>query len=788
MTGALDNQEVKPGAGGGSISEPGRHLGMFLGLLDGLRAAIYVADMETHVILYMNRYMKKLFGDRVGDICWKTFQVGQSGPCAFCTNSRLVDASGRPTGTIMWEYHHPKTGTWWDIHDQAIPWLDGRMVRMEIAYNITERKKGEEAIRNEQQRWKQIVDFLPDATFVIDREGKVLAWNRAIEKMTGIRAEDMLGKGDYEYAIPFYGKRRPLLIDLVMAWDEATGATYEYVKKEGDALISETYDCRLVPGGTLWNKASVLYDEQGRIAGAVESIRDITARKRQEKTVRESEEKYRSLFEQAIDAIVITDPRGRIKDANSAALTLFGYSLEEMRSINFQRLYVIPGDGVRFVGEMAKRGFVDEFFTRLRRSDGTEMECTLNVTARKDTRGSVLEYQGIIRDVTEARRLQMQLHESRKMEAISTLAAGIAHQFNNALTPIIGNIDLLAMDHAHDPEMMASLKQMKDSARRMAHLTRQLLAYAREGRYRAERIRPGALVLETIPLVQHTLNPLVQLETDLPPDLPDVKVDISQMEMVLSGLVANSNEAIEGPGRIRISLATLVPDRGFLARHGIDPGPYVCLSVEDTGKGMDQQTRERIFDPFFTTHFLGRGLGMAAVYGIVKNHGGAIEVDSEPGKGTTVRVYLPAEGSGPREEKSAAIEPVRPEPEARKGTVLVVEDEALVMDLNRAILEKLGYRVLPATTGHEAIETAKTFEGAIDLALLDIKLPDMTGAQVYGAMKEKRPGLKVLLCSGYAEDGPAQEILQAGAEGFIQKPFSVAEVKEKLDKILGKTD
>jgi two-component system, cell cycle sensor histidine kinase and response regulator CckA len=651
---------------------------------------------------------------------------------------------------------------------------------------IAERRKTEEALRTEHRRWRQVIDFLPDATFVIDTEGKVVAWNRAIEKMTGIRAEDMLGKGDYEYAIPFYGTRRPVLIDLAMRWDHEMEAAYEYVKKEGEALVSETYDSLVRPGGTLRNKASLLYDENGRVTGAIESIRDITQRKHYETSLRESEEKYRALFEQARDAIVLTSERGRVMDANTSALNLFGYSMEEMKALNFQRFYVDPDDAVRFTQEIEKKGGVHEFFTRLRRSDGLEMECTMTVTARRNSQGSIVAYQGIIRDITESRRLQMQLHESRKMEAIATLAGGIAHQFNNALTPIIGNIDLLQMDHAQDAEMVNTLKQMKESARRMAHLTRQLLAYAREAKYHAQVMPLAEVVLDTIDLVQHTLNPDVRLETELPPDLPHVEVDPSQMQMVLSGLIANSNEATEGPGRIRISIANAVLDPNFLARHGLEPGPYVCLSVEDTGKGMDEATRKRIFDPFFTTHFLGRGLGMAAVYGIIKNHGGAIEVDSELGKGTIVRVYLPAVGAGSKEQGAKDVKTPGLQPGSVKGSILVIDDEEMVMELTGAILERLGYRVLEATTGKAAVHMAKTFDGPIDLALLDIKLPDMSGKQLYPLIMAARPGLKVVVWSGYALDGPAQEILDAGADGFLPKPFSLEALNKKLKQVLQK--
>jgi len=646
-----------------------------------------------------------------------------------------------------------------------------------------------ESLRISEERLRQIIDFLPDATFVIDTEGKVVAWNRAIEKMTGIGAKDMLGKGDFEYAIPFYGKRRPILIDLVRRWDKETEAAYLYVKKEDDILVSETYDCLVRPGGTLWNTASLLYDENGEVTGAIESIRDITERKGYEESLRESEERYRTLFEQARDAIVITTERGHVIDANSYALNLFGYTKEEMLALNFQRLYVNPDDGSRFLNMIQKTGTIDEFVTRLRRSDGSEMDCTFNAVVHQDkSQGTVLGYLGIIRDITESRRLQMQVQESQKMEAIATLAGGIAHQFNNALTPIIGNIDLLQMDHAEDDDLMDGMNRIKASARRMAHLTSQLLAYARGGKYHAQVLSLADFISDTIRLTEHTLRSDVRVETDLLPGVSDINADLIQMQMVLSALIANANEAMEGPGRIRIAAVDADLDQKLMRRHGLRPGPYVCLSVEDTGKGMDQETQERIFDPFFTTHFLGRGLGMSAVYGIVKNHGGAIGVESALGKGATIRIYLPAvraEAKG----RSTTIDRKRwVEPDGLKGTILVIEDEEMIMDLARSMLERLGYRVLEAGTGKEAVEMAQSFEGEIDLALLDIKLPDMSGSQVYPLITEQRPGLKVVVCSGYSIDGPAQEILDAGAEAFMQKPFSLPNMSEKVRSVLAGPD
>jgi CheY-like chemotaxis protein len=372
------------------------------------------------------------------------------------------------------------------------------------------------------------------------------------------------------------------------------------------------------------------------------------------------------------------------------------------------------------------------------------------------------------------------------MEAIATLAGGIAHQFNNALAAIIGNLDLLEMDSCEDEKAQRRLNAMKQSARHMAHLTNQLLAYARGGKYRVETMCLSDFAGKAIPLLEHTLRPDVRIETDLPLDIRHIKADPTQMEMVLSALVSNANEAMDGPGRIRISTRDMDLDSTFLRGYpGLKPGPYVCLSVADDGGGMDTETRQRMFEPFFTTHFFGRGLGMPAVYGIVTNHHGIIAVDSEPGSGTEVRVYLPATGEkglGTRGSETAQ-DPAVQLP-AGQGTILVIEDEPLVMELTRALLERFGYAVLEAMTGKEAVETARVFDGEIALALLDIRLPDMTGNQVYPLIRDARPDMKVIVCSGYSIDGPAQEILDAGAHGFVQKPFSALALSRKLRDVL----
>jgi len=384
-----------------------------------------------------------------------------------------------------------------------------------------------------------------------------------------------------------------------------------------------------------------------------------------------------------------------------------------------------------------------------------------------------------IRLENEKKQLEARLLQSQKMEAIATLAGGIAHEFNNALVGITGNADLLELDFPNDEKLKNYTTSMKTSAFRMAGLTNQLLAYARGGKYQPETFSLSKFIKDTLTLLQHTMDPSICIDTDLPHDSSPVEGDLTQLQMVLSALLNNASEAIDGGGgSIRVSVRDEKVDGGFTdTGYDLKPGSYVCITIEDNGQGMDRETRQRIFEPFFSTKFHGRGLGLSAAYGIVKNHGGRIFVDSIQGSGTVIRIFLPAADRDKEikeAKKSKALLPSEPE------TILLIDDEEPVMKVARTMLERLGYRVLAAKTGGEAIDIAQTYDGEINLSLLDIKLPDMEGGNVYPLIMKARPNLKVIVCSGYSIDGPAQAILDAGALDFIQKPFTFNTLSEKL--------
>ena len=662
---------------------------------------------------------------------------------------------------------------------------DGSILEYQgIIRDISKAKRAQEELKTSQQRLSQIINFLPDATMVIDLEGKVIAWNRAIENMTGVKAREMLGKGNYEYAIPFYGERRPVLIDLVGKWDKEIEKEYQYIKRKGESLVSETYDPLVKPGGFLWNRASLLYDSTGEVIGAIESIRDITDRKVAEEALRKSEEQYRTLVDNLPVAVYrcTPGPKGAFLMVNPAFCKMFGYSSEEdVKKASVADIYANPDERKLFSDNLMEKGVVENDERALLKRDGTPVYASITASVVDGKDGEVSYFDCILIDITEQKKLENQLQQSQKMEAIGTLAGGIAHEFNNALMGIMGNIELLKMHLPEDEKRDKYFQAMKGSGYRMSRLTDQLLAYAQGGKYQPRDLKLDVFVIQTLPLLQYDLNPTVRVETHFPKDISYIKADYTQMQMVLSAILANSNEAIEDKGLIKITAENKDVDEDFTKQHpGLKPGPYVCLTIEDDGKGMDEETRSGIFEPFFTTKFQGRGMAMAAVYGIVKNHDGRISVESELGKGTTVQIYLPAVEIEVEKLKKANVEVA-----AGSGTVLMIEDEEVVIEVTQEMLEMLGYRVMVAETGKDAIHITETFDGQIDLALLDIKLPDLEGGKVYPLIMKARPDLKVIVFSGYAIEGPAQEILDAGAQGFIQKPFSVATLSEKLKEVLG---
>jgi two-component system, cell cycle sensor histidine kinase and response regulator CckA len=377
-------------------------------------------------------------------------------------------------------------------------------------------------------------------------------------------------------------------------------------------------------------------------------------------------------------------------------------------------------------------------------------------------------------------RMSEKLEEARKTEAIATLAGGIAHQFNNALAVISGNVELLDYDYQHDAGIRTFSLPISDATNRMVQLTNQLLAYAQGGKYKDRPNDLSSVTETTVSLIEHTIAPEIRVIMSLEPNLPKVKIDVTQIQMVISSIVANAAEAIRGNGQIIVSCSKItINNDNYVHYEGIPPGGYVVLSVVDDGVGMDVKTIKRVFEPFFTTKFQGRGLGMAAVFGIIRNHGGYIKVNSQADLGTEVQIYFPALATAEDTPKE------KPAPEIQgEGTVFMIEDDPGVVEINQAWLKRLGYQVLVATTAAQAIQIICRTNKPFDIALLDLVLPDMSGSAIYPLIREHRPFAKVIICSGYGLAGPTQELLDAGADNYIQKPYGLTDLHDIILKVM----
>ena len=551
------------------------------------------------------------------------------------------------------------------------------------------------------------------------------------------------------------------------------------------APFLETLACQLA----IALQKSLLHEELVKRAAQLEE--SLTEAKRTQKALSRSEERFRTVVEDLPALVCRFLSDGTLTFVNRNYANYFEKDIESL----------IGNDFFQFIPEGERQTVRNHFLSlspenptitydhKVIAPDGSMRWQRWTDRALFDEHGYVLEYQSLGRDITERkksehekRQLEAHLREAQRMEAIANLAGGIAHQFNNALAVVYGNMGLLQLNYADDQKIRQYCSAMEMSTQRMAHLTNQLLAYAQGGRYQPTDISLNEFVLATLSLIEHSIDPAITIETDLSKEAFMVNADCTQMQMVLSAVLTNAAEAIDGEGWIWISTRNeKVGDERTPRLSELNPGTYVRLTIRDEGKGMDESTRRRMFEPFFTTKRSGRGLGMSAVYGIIKNHGGGIIIDSELDKGTAVSIFLPALEPEKKKEKQPAAELVR-----GWGTILVIDDEEMIVNMSRMILEELGYRVIEARSGREAVNVANSFDGKIDLAILDFGLPDTPALKAYRLLKEARPNLKVLLCSGYAIGDPIQEILDAGADDFIQKPFSIAGLSAKLKEVLEK--
>ncbi|MFC1858169.1 PAS domain S-box protein, partial [Thermodesulfobacteriota bacterium] len=531
---------------------------------------------------------------------------------------------------------------------------------------------------------------------------------------------------------------------------------------------------------------SVIPGSQKSIAAAI----DITSRVEAEEALRRNEEKYRNILESVEDGYFEVDLEGNMTFFNESLCKITGYSKEDLIGLNY-REFTLPE-----ISEKMFKVFNQIYLTKqpseiadyeIIDKNGGTITIDLSASSIKDQEGKVTGFRGIMRDISvriraakERKKLEAHLQQAQQLKALGTLAGGIAHNFNNLLMGIQGNASLALLEMDATDSSYHKLEDIIKLVQSGAKLTTQLLGYARGGRYEIKSIDLNQLVKETGSTFAATRKE-ISVHTELAADLFGIEADQGQIEQVLLNLFVNAADAMPRGGNLYLKTVNLSHEEIKNKPYHPKPGKYVLLSVADDGIGIASEIKERIFEPFFTTKEIGRGigLGLASVYGIIKGHGGYIEVESKKGKGAVFGMYLPASTQEiqKKSEKTPTIM-------AGEGVVLLVDDEEIVLDVSAQILENLGYTVIKARTGKEAVEIYQEHKDSIDITILDMIMPGMGGGEAYDRIREIDRHVKVILSSGYSMDGQAYEILERGCDGFIQKPFNMNQLSQKIQEVL----
>ncbi|MBI4545657.1 MAG: PAS domain S-box protein [Gemmatimonadetes bacterium] len=740
-------------------------------ILESIRDGFVALDRGWR-FTYVNRKAEELLGrpraELVGRVVWEEFP--QSVGSRFYQEYHRALAEQRP---VDFEAPSLLVDRIFEVH--AYPAGDGLSVYFR---DITERRRAEEALRESEARLRQseaalresavryrgLFEQSRDAIYITARDGHFVDVNQAALDLFGYTREEILRLNARElYADPADRRRFQRAI-------EKKGAVLDFevqLRRKDGGLIH----CEL--------SSSVERAADGSVVGYRGIIHDITRRKRMQEALRQSEEHFRSLIEHALDIITILDAEGTIRYESPSVQRVLGYRPDEMLGrdvFSFVHPEDVAATREAFARVLSGRYGGEALELRFRHKDESwrVIEATANnLLAHPAVRGVVINSSDITerKQAEEAlRQREAQLRQAHKMEAVGRLAGGVAHDFNNLLTAIQGHAQLLIEDLAPDNPMAADLQEIKNAADRAASLTRQLLAFSRKQLLQPRPLDLNATVSELEKMLRRLIGEDIQMQVRLAPQLGRVRADLGQVEQVIVNLVVNARDAMPDGGRITIETANAELAREQAHRPEMQPGRYVMLAVTDTGHGMDRHTQSQIFEPFFTTkeHGRGSGLGLATVYGIVKQSGGYIWVYSEVDSGTTFKVYLP------RIDEPAAVIERAPRAAAPGGseTILLAEDDEAVRRLARRILERRGYAVLEAASGPQALQVAEQHTGRIYLLITDVVMPEMSGRELARRLAARDPEIRVLYMSGYTDDAIVRHgVLEAGI-AFLQKPFT----------------
>ena len=653
---------------------------------------------------------------------------------------------------------------------------DLRNTKEHLKRELEERGRSEQAFRKSEEQFLSLIESLPINIFSKNLKGRFTLVNKRFCETLGKAPEEILNKTDYDIHPPDLAKKYIKDDSHVIESQEILE-----VEEQHQALGGKAYIVNVIK--------APLYDLQGQLIGIIGIFWDITERRKVKEALVRSEKKYRDVVESANSVILRWDTEGKIIFINPYGLEFFGYSHEELIGKNVvetivpetetstQRDLILLMKDIQKDPDKYKNSENENI-----RKNGERVWVSWTNKAIVDEKGDIIEILSIGNDITLKKKLEAQLQQAQRMESLGTLAGGIAHDFNNLLMGIQGRISLMLMDTDSSHPFLDHLKGIEGYIKNAADLTKQLLGFARGGKYEVMSTDLNELIDKSAKMFGRTKKEIT-INRNPQKDIWSVEVDRSQIEQVLLNLYVNAWQSMPGGGELYLATENVIMDADDVKAYDIKSGKYVKISVTDMGIGMDKTTQQKIFDPFFTTKEMGRGmgLGLASTYGIIKNHDGMINVFSEKGKGTTFNIYLPASEEKVFREKGLSNDML-----TGKESILLVDDEDMVIEVGKAMLAKIGYHVITAKGGKEAIEIYKKRKDKIDMVVLDMIMPGVGGGEAYGKLKEINPDIKVLLSSGYSINGQATEILKKGCDGFIQKPFNIRTLSEKIREILNR--
>lgn len=658
-----------------------------------------------------------------------------------------------------------KDESWRFMEGVGINRLDEPSVKAVVANfrDISERKRHEEALHQSNERLRALIEASPLAIISVDAQDTVMGWNRAAEGMFGWKAVEIVGR-----AIPPELREQASALRRVLRGQPITGLEARQQRRDGswlDVSIS----------------AAPLYDAGGQLAGIMGVMADITERKRAEEALRHSEQRYRLLFERNLAGVSRTSVDGRLLDCNDSFARILGLpNREALLDRNVTEFYYDPGERDVFLAQLRVASTLTNYETCLRRPDGSRVWVLENVSLlRGEDGGEFLE--GTLVDITERKRLEEHLRQVQKMDAIGQLAGGVAHDFNNLLTAILGNVNLLQDNLPADDPNREMLAITEKAANRAAELTRQLLGFSRQTMLRLEPTTLNKAIEEVLAIFSRTLDPRVQLKVNLDARVWTVLADLGQMAQVLMNLCLNARDAMPEGGRLILETENVTLDPDYADRHlEAQAGDYVRLRVSDTGHGIPPEIQPRIFDPFFTTKEVGKGtgLGLAMVFGIIKQHNGWIDCYSEVNQGTRFDIYLPR-----CQQESGPPPPPSPATVGSGETILLADDESFIRTLGRTILERAGYTVLTAEHGQQALEIYQQTHPPIDLVILDLTMPTLSGREALRLLRQYDPHVRVVLASGYSAEH-LDDMERNEALAFISKPYRPQDLVQTVQAAL----